>query len=303
LQGFQPLKVLKEFFAESENSPKSKRNELNAETTQSVKKMTIEQPNECVPGTRPDGAHDEREAQRRVRDMFSNIAPRYDFLNHFLSGSFDKLWRRRTATRFAHVLHRPGVRVLDLCCGTGDLLFALKREAANFRNEVLEPPQRFFGADFALPMLELAQTKSKGRRAGFLAADALALPFSDASFDLVTTAFGFRNLVNYEHGLREIARVLRPGGEVGILEFCEPKSGALAALYKFYFTRILPRVGGAISGSGEAYSYLPQSVRKFPLPQVLQEWMEAAGFENVSFERWTCGIVVLHRAERKAVRS
>lgn len=258
----------------------------------------------AVPGTRPQGTHDEREAQRRVRDMFSNIAPRYDFLNHFLSGSFDKLWRRRTAKRFAHILHSPNARVLDLCCGTGDLLFALEREAGNLCQQAQETPRSFFGADFALPMLNLAQSKKKATnkncRTGFLAADALALPFPDATFDLVTTAFGFRNLVNYERGLREIARVLRPGGELGILEFCEPKSGILAALYKFYFTRILPKIGGAISGSGEAYSYLPQSVQKFPQPKILAEWLEAAGFENVQYERWTCGIVALHRGTKSS---
>jgi demethylmenaquinone methyltransferase / 2-methoxy-6-polyprenyl-1,4-benzoquinol methylase len=264
---------------------------------------SVDSPNDAVvSGTRPQGTHDEREAQRRVRDMFSNIAPRYDFLNHLLSGSFDKLWRRRTAKRFAHILHSPNARVLDLCCGTGDLLFAMEREAASSRKEVQEAPRRFFGADFALPMLNLAQSKKKATnkncRAGFLAADALALPFPDASFDLVTAAFGFRNLVNYERGLREIARVLRPGGELGILEFCEPKSGVLAALYKFYFTRILPKIGGVVSGSGEAYSYLPQSVRKFPQPQILKEWIEAAGFANVQYERWTCGIVALHRGAK-----
>lgn len=258
-----------------------------------------------LPGTRPQGTHDEREAQRRVRDMFSHIAPRYDFLNHFLSGSFDKLWRRRTAKRFTHILHSRHARVLDLCCGTGDLLFALEREAGNSCKEVQEAPRCFFGADFALPMLTLAQSKKKSTntncRARFLAADALAVPFPDASFDLVTTAFGFRNLVNYERGLREIARVLRPGGELGILEFCAPSNGALAALYNFYFTSILPKVGGAISGSGEAYSYLPQSVRKFPQPKVLAEWLEAAGLKNVQYERWTCGIVALHRAQRSTV--
>lgn len=258
----------------------------------------------ALPGTRPQGTHDEREAQRRVRDMFNNIAPRYDFLNHFLSGSFDKLWRRRTARRFAHILHSPNARVLDLCCGTGDLLFALEREAGTSCKEVQKASRRLFGADFALSMLNLAQSKKKATnkncRVGFLAADALTLPFPDASFDLVATAFGFRNLVNYDHGLREISRVLRPGGEVGILEFCEPKSGVLAALYKFYFTRILPKVGGAISGRGEAYSYLPQSVRRFPQPQILKEWLEAAGFENVQYERWTCGIVALHRGARSS---
>ena len=266
---------------------------------------SVDSPKDAVvPGTRPQGTHDEREAQRRVRDMFSNIAPRYDFLNHFLSGSFDKLWRRRTAKRFAHILHSPNTRVLDLCCGTGDLLFALEREAANSRKEVQEAPPRFVGGDFALPMLNLAQSKSKARnrncRARFLAADALALPFPHATFDLVTTAFGFRNLVNYERGLQEIARVLRPGGEVGILEFCAPSNGALAALCNLYFTRILPKVGGAISGSAEAYSYLPQSVRRFPQPKLLAEWLQAAGFENVQYERWTCGIVALHRGAKSS---
>lgn len=252
-------------------------------------------------GTRPEGARDERDAQRRVRDMFSNIAPRYDFLNHFLSGSFDKLWRRRTAKRFVHILQCPGMCVLDLCCGTGDLMFALERAAARPPGGSDEKPSRFFGADFALPMLELARSKGAhaGRHASFLGADALALPFRDATFDLVTTAFGFRNLVNYEHGLREIARVLKPDGELGILEFCEPKSGSLAALYKFYFTRVLPKIGAAISGSGDAYSYLPRSVQKFPPPPVLKEWMEAAGFQNAQFERWTCGIVALHRGVRR----
>ncbi|HEV2615383.1 MAG TPA: bifunctional demethylmenaquinone methyltransferase/2-methoxy-6-polyprenyl-1,4-benzoquinol methylase UbiE [Candidatus Acidoferrales bacterium] len=249
-------------------------------------------------GTRPEGAHNEREAQQRVREMFGKIAPRYDFLNHLLSGSFDKLWRRRAAKRFAHILRRSDAQVLDLCCGTGDLLFALEREAANSRaNESPAAAHNFCGADFALPMLELAQKKNQ-KNAAFLAADALALPFADASFDLVTTAFGFRNLVDYEGGLSEIARVLRPGGELGILEFCEPKSGAVAAVYEVYFSRILPRIGGAISGSGEAYSYLPESVRKFPQPQKLKEWMEAAGFAAVQFERWTCGIVALHRGTK-----
>lgn len=252
-------------------------------------------------GTRPEGARNERDAEQRIREMFSNVAPRYDFLNHLLSGSLDKLWRRRTAKRFARILRRPGACVLDLCCGTGDLAFAFEREAARPSEARQEAPARFFGADFALPMLELAAQKGHAseRRALFLAADALVLPFRDASFDLVATAFGLRNLANYEHGLCEIARVLRPGGELGILEFCEPENGALAALYGFYFTKILPKVGGAISGSREAYSYLPGSVRRFPRPQILKEWMENAGFENARFEQWTCGIVALHRAVRR----
>ncbi|MGB7173575.1 MAG: bifunctional demethylmenaquinone methyltransferase/2-methoxy-6-polyprenyl-1,4-benzoquinol methylase UbiE [Candidatus Acidiferrales bacterium] len=256
---------------------------------------------EALPGTRPEGARDEREAEQRVREMFSRIAPRYDFLNHFLSASLDKLWRRRTAKRFARILSRPGARVLDLCCGTGDLIFALALEARQYDSRVGASGSSFIGADFALPMLDIAQKKERDARGGvfFLAADALVLPFRNASFDLVTTAFGFRNLANYENGLREIARVLRPGGELGILEFCEPESGLLAALYRFYFTRILPRIGRAVSGNREAYSYLPGSVKKFPRPEVLANWMEQTGFHEVEFERWTWGIVALHRAVRK----
>lgn len=228
--------------------------------------------------------------------MFSRIAPRYDFLNHVLSASFDKRWRKRAARHFSAILSRSDVRVLDLCCGTGDLIFAFERESQRLG---APPACEFFGADFALPMLALAQKKSAASKAvSFLAADALTLPFPDVSFDLVASAFGFRNLANYERGLREIHRVLRPGGTVGILEFCEPRSGALAAVFRFYFTRILPRVGGAISGSGEAYAYLPASVHRFPRPEILKKWIEQAGFTETSYERWTFGAVALHTATR-----
>lgn len=257
-------------------------------------RVTAREESSALPGTRPGGARDEREAERQVREMFSRIAQRYDFLNHFLSLSFDRLWRRRTARRFAHILRQPGARVLDVCCGTGDLIFALERGAKESAGK------KFAGADFAMPMLELARDKGTKAKASarFLAADALELPFANASFDLVTTAFGFRNLANYERGLREFSRVLRPEGELGILEFTEPRSGALARLYRFYFSRILPRIGGAISGSSAAYSYLPESVSKFPAPEALKELMEKAGFREVRFERWTCGIVAMHRAVR-----
>ena len=250
-----------------------------------------------VRGTQPEGSRDERDAAARVREMFSRIAPRYDFLNHFLSASFDRLWRAKAARRFSAVLARRDARVLDLCCGTGDLAFAFEKRASRLAGS---KDSRFLGADFSLPMLGLASQKNIARRAPvrFLAADALGLPFADGSFELVATAFGFRNLANYEGGLREMYRVLRPGGQIGILEFCEPRSGVLAALFRFYFTRILPRIGGAISGSGEAYSYLPGSVRKFPHPETLKKWLEQAGFKNVSYERWTFGAVALHRAMR-----
>jgi demethylmenaquinone methyltransferase / 2-methoxy-6-polyprenyl-1,4-benzoquinol methylase len=253
---------------------------------------------DALPGTRPVGARDEREAGLRVREMFGRIAPRYDFLNHFLSASFDKLWRKRTAKRFSPMLQNSNTRVLDLCCGTGDLLFAFARQA---RQSGGAGCANLVGADFALPMLDFANQKNATERQAisFLGADALTLPFADSSFDLVSAAFGFRNLANYKSGLREMRRVLRPGGSIAILEFCEPEAGLLAALYRFYFTRILPGIGGAISGSSEAYSYLPGSVEKFPRPEILKIWMEEAGFSGVDYERWTFGAVALHSAVRK----
>jgi demethylmenaquinone methyltransferase / 2-methoxy-6-polyprenyl-1,4-benzoquinol methylase len=252
---------------------------------------------DVLPGTRPAGSHDEHEARLRVREMFGRIAPRYDFLNHFLSASFDKHWRKRTARRFSATLQNPDARVLDLCCGTGDLVFAFAKEARKRRGVT---SASLIGADFALPMLELAKKKNAQRREriAFLGADALNLPFADSSFDLVAAAFGFRNLANYKNGLLEIRRVLRPGGSVAILEFCEPEGGLLAALYRFYFTRILPKIGGALSGSAEAYSYLPGSVAKFPQPEILKTWMEEAGFTGVKYEPWTLGAVALHTARR-----
>jgi demethylmenaquinone methyltransferase/2-methoxy-6-polyprenyl-1,4-benzoquinol methylase len=246
-----------------------------------------------LPGTRPAGARDERESAARVQEMFGKIAPRYDFLNHLLSFSLDHVWRRRTAKKFAHILQQPGARILDLCCGTGDLAFALDRARGEHARPVV-------GSDFVEGMLTRARKKAGDahRNAIFAAADALNLPFADESFDLVTTAFGFRNLANYEHGLREIARVLRRGGEVGILEFTEPASGPMAGIFRFYFQHILPRIGGAISGNSEAYAYLPGSVAKFPSPPALAALMESAGFANVEFAAWNFGSVVLHTGRR-----
>lgn len=249
-----------------------------------------------LPGTRPQGARDEREASQQIREMFGRIAPRYDFLNHFLSASFDELWRKRVTRRFSQSLRNPNARVLDLCCGTGDLIFAF---AASSRRAPAASPQ-LLGADFALPMLSLAQRKNAATQSkvSFLAADALALPFPDATFDLISAAFGFRNLANYQLGFHEIFRLLRPGGALAILEFCEPESGMLAALFRFYFTRILPVLGGAVSGDRKAYSYLPGSVEKFPSPEILRDWMVQAGFREVEYQRWTFGAVALHTALR-----
>jgi demethylmenaquinone methyltransferase / 2-methoxy-6-polyprenyl-1,4-benzoquinol methylase len=291
-----------------------------------------------LPGTRPEGSRDEREASTRVRDMFARIAPRYDFLNHLLSFSLDHVWRRRTAKRFSHILRRPEARILDLCSGTGDLAFALARtrqslaganrpchpeasraswavgaEGSAFglelaprakseesASDALPTPFPIIGSDFVEPMLARAHEKAAAghRSVIFIAADALRLPFPGASFDLITTAFGFRNLANYEAGLREFARVLKPGGELGILEFTEPSTGPTALLFRFYFKNILPRIGGAVSGNAEAYKYLPASVSKFPSPPELSALMQKCGFRDVGITSWNFGSVILHAATK-----
>jgi demethylmenaquinone methyltransferase/2-methoxy-6-polyprenyl-1,4-benzoquinol methylase len=249
-------------------------------------------------GTRPAGARDEREASARVQGMFSQIAPRYDFLNHFLSFSLDHVWRRRTARKFRHIVRQTDSRVLDLCCGTGDMTFALEKTRMRALRDRGAHRFPLVGSDFAQPMLDRAHRKAAAHTKGavFATADAMNLPFANNSFDLVTTAFGFRNLVNYEAGLREIARVLQPGGQLGILEFSEPASGVMAALFRFYFKFILPVIGGVISGSGEAYRYLPKSVSRFPGPAALAKLMEKVGFERVEIASWNFGSVVLHSA-------
>ena len=267
----------------------------------SLSQMTpAETPSPKLPGTRPHGARDEREAATRVQALFARIAPRYDFLNHLLSFSLDRVWRRRTANRFEHILRRPESRVLDVCCGTGDLALALDRERADALRDAGRNRSPLIGSDFVLPMLQRARMKAarEQRLVTFAAADAMNLPYPDATFDLVTSAFGFRNLANYEAGLREFARVLKPGGELGILEFSEPQSGALAALFRFYFRRILPRVGGVISGSSDAYAYLPASVGKFPAPDALAALIQRCGFAETQYEAWNFGSVVLHRGRR-----
>jgi demethylmenaquinone methyltransferase / 2-methoxy-6-polyprenyl-1,4-benzoquinol methylase len=251
-------------------------------------------------GTTPRGAAGEQAASRWVRDMFGRVAGRYDLLNHLLSFNLDKRWRARAVERVAPVLDRPDARVLDLCCGTGDVLLALERRG----------PARVFGSDFCHPMLVEARRKIEARRQGdagsaaspkfeasmLFEADALALPLADASLDLVTMAFGFRNLANYERGLEELLRVLKPGGVAAILEFSQPTNRAFGALYGFFSTRVLPWVGGVVSGAPDAYSYLPESIRKFPGAEELAARMRSAGFSAVELERLTGGAVALHLA-------
>ncbi len=242
------------------------------------------------PGTRPQGAREEQEAARTVRQMFADIAPRYDFLNHLLSLNRDRAWRRRAARLLAPRLAGAGSRALDLCCGTADLALELARLGQG----------TVVGSDFVHGMLLLAQEKA-GRtqaRLSLVEADALCLPFADESFEVVTAAFGFRNLANYQRGLEEILRVLKRGGEAGILEFAVPRRGLFASFYRFYFHRVLPWLGGAISGSRAAYSYLPASVEKFPDSDGFVRWMESAGFRNVRCVLWTGGTVALYRGEK-----
>ncbi|MDQ6708428.1 MAG: bifunctional demethylmenaquinone methyltransferase/2-methoxy-6-polyprenyl-1,4-benzoquinol methylase UbiE [Acidobacteriota bacterium] len=237
-------------------------------------------------GTTPEGAATEEEAARWVRSMFGRVAHRYDLANHLLSFNIDRYWRARTVRRVSRLLQTPGTRALDLCCGTGDLLIALQRQR----------PAAVLGSDFCHPMLTAARAKVAARRlpARLFEADALRLPLADGSLDLITIAFGFRNLANYQRGLEELRRVLRSGGMVAILEFSQPPNRAFAQIYRLYSRHILPLIGGALSGSRDAYSYLPESVRKFPSAEELARQMMGAGFHNVGFERMTGGIVALH---------
>ena len=207
-------------------------------------------------GTTPDGTGSEQEASRWVRSMFGRVAPRYDLANHMLSANVDRYWRSHTVARVRDVLLRPKALVLDLACGTGDLLIALEHEAG----------RSLIGSDFCHPMLTGASAKLQRARlrSVLVESDALSLPFADASLDLITIAFGYRNLANYRAGLVEMRRVLRPGGALAILEFTQPPNRAFAAVYNWYSRNVLPVIGGAISGAPEAYRYLPESVRKFP---------------------------------------
>jgi demethylmenaquinone methyltransferase / 2-methoxy-6-polyprenyl-1,4-benzoquinol methylase len=247
----------------------------------------------AVVGAKPEGVRDQESAARAVRDMFTSIAPRYDLLNHLLSFNVDRLWWRGTARTFQHILTRPGARILDLCCGTGDMAFALRRQAG-------ESLPHIFGADFSHAMLVRAKAKARPQTHAaprWIESDALKLPFSDGSFDLVTSAFGFRNLANYDCGLREICRLLRAGGECGILDFGEP-NGAIGALYRFYFKRVLPRIGTLVSGVRGPYAYLPASVERFPEPEELLARMKAAGFSEASWAPYTFGIAGLYRGKK-----
>jgi demethylmenaquinone methyltransferase/2-methoxy-6-polyprenyl-1,4-benzoquinol methylase len=241
----------------------------------------------AVVGAAPAGATDREQASKAVREMFTSIAPRYDLLNHVLSMNIDRLWWWRTARRFTGILRDPHASVLDLCCGTGDMTFALRRRTNSARPQIV-------GADFSHAMLQRATRKASKTSLRWVEADALQLPFPDAYFDLVTAAFGFRNLADYDAGLREIVRVLAPRGECGLLDFGEPR-GLMGGLYRVYFKKVLPAVGTAISGVKGPYAYLPASVEKFPPPQEMLQRMRQAGFRQASWTPYTFGVAGLYR--------
>lgn len=235
-------------------------------------------------GTRPRPDFNEAQASAWVRDMFGRVAPRYDLLNRILSLQIDRLWRWRTARRLALGL-TPESRVLDLCCGTGDLLAALERTT----------PARYLGADFCMPMLERTRTKSP---APLIEADGLKLPLRDASLDLITIGFGFRNFVNYRAGLTELYRVLAPGGRLAILEFTRPPYAPVRAWMAFWNRYVMDPLGRLISGQRDAYQYLPESVSRFPDAQTLAQMMRDSGFTSVDFTYFDLGIVALHIATK-----
>ena len=222
---------------------------------------------------------------RRVRDMFAQISPSYDRLNHLLSGNTDKRWRLVVVEKLRPLLP-ANAQVLDVACGTGDLSIAL------FEN--IGP--RVIGVDFCRPMLELAAQKKP--QLSFVEGDALQLPFDDAAFDAVTIGFGLRNLSSVERGLNELRRVLKPKGWAAILEFSKPVMPGFRSLAAVYCTRLLPRIGGLISGSRSAYQYLPDSVSLFPDQGTLAAMMGDAGFADVAFQNLTGGIAALHTGRR-----
>jgi len=240
---------------------------------------------EIAKGATPAGAKDERSAAAAVQSMFNSIAPRYDLLNHVLSANIDRLWWWRTARRFRAILARPDAAVLDICCGTGDMTMALLKRRPEGARPVI-------AADFAHAMLARGARKFTVKGAVAVEADALHLPLRDASLDLITTAFGFRNLANYDDGLREFHRVLKPGAMVGILDFSEP-DGLLGKVYQVYFRRVLPAIGRLICGKDGPYNYLPASVSKFPPPAEMLEMMRQAGFRDVQWTPYTFGIAGL----------
>ena len=251
-------------------------------------------------GAKPIGAKDEASAAQAVQQMFNSIAPRYDLLNHVLSANVDRIWWNRTARRFRNVLGDRDAAILDMCCGTGDMTMALLKHRPSGARPIL-------AADFAHAMLSRGAQKFGGPGVGTrepdapcaipIEADALHLPLPDASLDLIVTAFGFRNLANYEAGLREFYRVLKPGGQLGILDFSEP-GGLIGKGYAIYFRHVLPAIGRAICGKDGPYNYLPASVGNFPPPPQMLALMQTVGYAQSHWQSYTFGIAGLYTAVR-----
>ena len=234
---------------------------------------------------------DELKHARTVREMFSRISPKYDFLNHFLSINIDKSWRKLVSKKLKNILDRKDAVVLDVACGTGDLSVELQTNAV----------AKIIGTDFCRPMLEIATTKNQKENFSipYIESDALALPFADQSFDAVTIAFGLRNLANWEDGLRELLRILKTDGKLIVLEFSSPIVPGFQQIFQFYFKGILPKIGGIFSGSRGAYEYLSESVSRFPDQKNLAKMMREVGFFDVEYKNVTGGVAAIHTGVKR----
>lgn len=244
------------------------------------------------------GSKDVRLTSRLVREMFDAVAPRYDFLNHFLSAGLDLSWRRHIAEALREPLSKPGCVALDVCCGTGDLAFALARFSSSSAQVI--------GSDFCQPMLTRARSKlvrntARGLPAavGLVGADTLSLPLGDASVDVITSGFGFRNLADYKLGITEIGRVLKPGGSLAILEFSQVQWPVFGPLFRFYFAHILPKLGTWISGVAGPYQYLHESAARFPDQEAFTLLLSQSGFSAIRYQNFMGGIAALHTAQKQ----
>ena len=270
---------------------------------------------ERTTGARPLCATTEQSAAQNVQQMFDNIAPTYDRANHILSIGLDRMMWSRAARTFRPILQQPEATTLDLCCGTGDMTLALYKHRPATKPggpsfpvsservgclpvPATDPaPAPILAVDFSHQMLLRGAEKFANRNILPIEADALHLPIASASIDLVTSAFGFRNLANYEEGLAEILRILRPGGQLGILE-CNQPEGIIGAAYNLYFKGILPKIGGLISKQPAAYNYLPASVERFPRPPRMLQLLRNAGFTNPTWTSYALGTAGLYRATK-----